>query len=243
MSDLEMLKQAQTTKKRNWPMIAKCLAAMVVTIGLVVYAGIAIPGCGKGRAQETVDQILAKNVELIEQNKALKEKIDQFVAQAKVEASKPQTVAPAPTPVAAPIKPQVAVLAATPTPAKNGTNGVLIGTLYHKSKRAQFKDEVTLALAVCAKNGEKLQICFAEVGDTSHSRFETSAIVVDQGGLSQARVGELSVCLHNKLPGVVKKDAQGGAILEDGNPVLSKVATSVVDTGTGRYKDKGCYWE
>jgi len=140
--------------------------------------------------------------------------------------------------------PKVATLAATPASAPQGTAGVLIGTLYHKSRRAQFKDEAASALAACAKDSEKIEVCFLEVGDTTHARFETSAVAVNQSGISQKRAGELNACLHDKLPKLVRKDDAGNVVKgDDDKPETVKVATAVVDIGTGRYEGKGCSLE
>jgi cbb3-type cytochrome oxidase subunit 3 len=139
----------------------------------------------------------------------------------------------------------MAIPAAVSTPvAPKGMLGVIIGTLYHKSKRAQFKDEAASALAACAKDSEKVEVCFLEVGDTTHARFETSAVAVIQTGMSQKRAGELNTCLHDKLPKLVRKDDAGNVVKgDDDKPETVKVATAVVDIGTGRYEGKGCSLE
>ena len=211
---------------------------------IVAIIGISAPGCGRGRANEPLDQvqqIMAKNAELNENYYALKAKYDQLVAKPAVaEAPKQQNGDPASMPVAKPAKKQ-----AVGAPAVNsGTNGVRIGTLYHKTKRAQFKDEAASALAACAKEGEKLVICFVEIGDKLHARFKTAAVAMSQDGTSQSRASELNSCLHERMPRVVKKDANGNTVMDGDKPELVKVATEVVDLDGEAFKNKGgCHWE
>ncbi len=215
---------------------------LLIATGIVLVVAVGgIFACQKtvgNQESSPIDKLTAQNAEFVKEISALNKKFEALLVK-QVEDQKPQVV-----PTATGSKPQVAALAATPASAKNGTNGVLIGTLYHKSKRAQFKDEAASALAACAKDSEKVEVCFLEVGDTTHSRFETSAVAVIQTGMSQKRTSELNVCLHDKLPKLVKKDGAGNVVKgDDDKPETVKVATAVVDIGTGRYEGKSCYWE
>lgn len=229
-------------------LVAGGIALIVAAVGITACKSVFKSETPKSQPSE-MEQLKAQNLEL---TKRL-EKIEAMNAAKAVEAPKPQLAAqpiPALTPpkASAPTKTVTTKVVPTASGPKvvstaNSTNGVLIGTLYHKSKRGQFKEEVASALAECANEDETVSVCFLEVGDTKHARFETSAVAVSNGDTSQSRAKGLNTCLHDKLPminkvvgGVVEKDEQG-------KPVRLKVATEVVDTRSGRYKDKGCLWE
>ena len=247
MSDRPM---HRTASNRTGLLVAAGIALLVAAVGIAACKNT----LGKSEPTEA-EKLQAKNLELTQRLYALMEKIETERQIKAVEAPRPQPTVQ-PVPVATPPKAQPTI-APTKTvttkvvPTVNGpkvvsttsTHGVLIGTLYHKSKRAQFKEEVASALAGWANDGENIRVCFLEVGDTKHARFETSAVAVGEEGLTQSRAAGLNTCLHDKLPMINK--VVGGQVEKDeeGKPVKLKVATEVVDTDAGRYKDKGCLWE
>jgi hypothetical protein len=147
---------------------------------------------------------------------------------------------PTPTPDASPkAQPAIAAKVVQPAtvPVKKAVSvtpssesfGLIIGRIYTKEQRAVSKSENLPALVECSKEGVALALCFKEVGDKKRSRFQTQVLAVTESGMNAAQMQAAKTCLNEKLPKIVKRDANGAIVNDDeGKPARIKILPDTV---------------